>query len=167
MIDLDFVQKLIRTVDESSIDTVEIERGGTRIRLSKTPEASAAGTAAPAPQSAAPGNSPAPSPAPAPTREESAGEAEAGDAPRESPDENLVEVTSPMVGTFYRAPSPGADPFTEVGATVEEGDTLCIIEAMKLMNELESEMAGTVREVCVENGEPVEYGQVLFRVEPA
>ena len=167
MIDLDFVQKLIRTVDQSSIDTVEIERGGTRIRLSKTPEASRAATAAPTPQVAAPVTVPGNPPAPAPARGESVGEAEAGDTAEATPDDGLVEVTSPMVGTFYRAPSPGADPFTEVGARVGEGDTLCIIEAMKLMNELESEVSGTVREVCVENGEPVEYGQVLFRVEPS
>jgi acetyl-CoA carboxylase biotin carboxyl carrier protein len=80
---------------------------------------------------------------------------------------NLVEVTSPMVGTFYRSPSPDSPPFVEVGSKVTTGDTLCIIEAMKLMNELEAELDGTIREVLVQNGEPVEYGQVLFRVEPA
>jgi acetyl-CoA carboxylase biotin carboxyl carrier protein len=70
------------------------------------------------------------------------------------------------VGTFYRSPSPGADSFTEVGHRISEGDVLCIIEAMKLMNELESEVSGTVKEICVGNGEPVEYGQVLFRIDP-
>ena len=72
-----------------------------------------------------------------------------------------------MVGTFYRAPAPDADPYVEVGRQVSEGDVLCIIEAMKLMNELECEHSGRVAEICVENGEPVEYGQVLFRLEPA
>jgi acetyl-CoA carboxylase biotin carboxyl carrier protein len=72
-----------------------------------------------------------------------------------------------MVGTFYRAPAPDAPPYVEVGTRVKKGDTLCIIEAMKLMNEMESEVAGTVVEVLVDNAEPVEYGQVLFRVEPA
>ncbi len=166
MIDLDFVQKLIRTVDESSIDTVEIERGGTRIRLSKTPEASSAPVAVP--QAAAPMSGPGnPPSASHQIAAEDAGLAAEGAQASEETSADLLEVTSPMVGTFYRAPSPGADAFTEVGARVSEGDTLCIIEAMKLMNELESEVAGTVREICVENGEPVEYGQVLFRVEPS
>ncbi|MDP9349640.1 MAG: acetyl-CoA carboxylase biotin carboxyl carrier protein, partial [Gemmatimonadota bacterium] len=79
---------------------------------------------------------------------------------------NLVEIKSPMVGTFYRSPSPEAPPYVEVGTPVTRGQTLCILEAMKLMNELESEASGTIREICVENGEPVEYGQVLFRIEP-
>jgi acetyl-CoA carboxylase biotin carboxyl carrier protein len=79
---------------------------------------------------------------------------------------NLVEVKSPMVGTFYRAPSPEAPSYAEVGSKVTKGQTLCILEAMKLMNELESEVQGIVREVCVGNAEPVEYGQVLFRIEP-
>jgi acetyl-CoA carboxylase biotin carboxyl carrier protein len=78
----------------------------------------------------------------------------------------LIDVASPMVGTFYRAPAPDAPPYVEVGSRVAKGDTLCIIEAMKLMNELESEVAGRVAEICVENAQPVEYGQVLFRVEP-
>jgi acetyl-CoA carboxylase biotin carboxyl carrier protein len=78
-----------------------------------------------------------------------------------------VEIRSPMVGTFYRSPSPDAPPYAEVGARVSKGQTLCILEAMKLMNELESEVAGVVREILIENAEPVEYGQVLFRIEPA
>jgi acetyl-CoA carboxylase biotin carboxyl carrier protein len=76
------------------------------------------------------------------------------------------EVTSPMVGTFYRAPAPDADPYVEVGDHVRVGQTLCILEAMKLMNELEAEVSGTVMEIVVENAEPVEYGQVLFRIRP-
>ncbi|RMH23347.1 MAG: acetyl-CoA carboxylase biotin carboxyl carrier protein, partial [Gemmatimonadetes bacterium] len=80
---------------------------------------------------------------------------------------NLIDITSPMVGTFYRAPAPDAPPYVEVGSTVKPGDTLCILEAMKLMNELECEVSGTIAEICVENAAPVEYGQVLFRVSPA
>ena len=93
----------------------------------------------------------------------------ADDAPIEAAPavEDLKEIVSPMVGTFYRSPAPDAPPYVEVGDTVSSGQTLCILEAMKLMNELESEFSGTVREVCVENGEPVEYGQVLFRVAPS
>ncbi|RIH90193.1 Biotin carboxyl carrier protein of acetyl-CoA carboxylase [Calidithermus terrae] len=78
-----------------------------------------------------------------------------------------MEVKAPIVGTFYRAPSPDAEPFVKEGDTVKKGQVLCIIEAMKLMNEIESEVAGVVRKVLVNNGEPVEYGQVLFIIEPA
>jgi acetyl-CoA carboxylase biotin carboxyl carrier protein len=170
MIDLEFLRGLIGAVDESGIDSLEISRGGTRIRISKTPppapvHAAAPAAAAPAhlqmppahhlgvPQAAAPaaaGAAAAPAPAAA---------APAGPA--------LVEITSPMVGTFYRSPAPEAPSYVEVGSRVAKGQTLCILEAMKLMNELESDVAGVVREICVDNGEPVEYGQVLFRIEPA
>ncbi len=163
MIDLEFVQELIRTVDGSGIDHVEIERGGTRIRVCKTPPANSGQVPASAhspesvslPASTPPAN-PGDSAGLVPTTEE--------DAPAAT--DHLVEITSPMVGTFYRAPSPSADAFVEVGQRVSTGDVLCIIEAMKLMNELESDRDGVLREVCVEDGEPVEYGQVLFRVEP-
>jgi acetyl-CoA carboxylase biotin carboxyl carrier protein len=83
-----------------------------------------------------------------------------------APGHNYIDVKSPMVGTFYRAPAPEAPPYVEMGSPVSKGQTLCILEAMKLMNELESEVDGTVREVLVENADPVEYGQVLFRIEP-
>jgi acetyl-CoA carboxylase biotin carboxyl carrier protein len=163
MIDLEFLRGLISAVDESGIDSLEIARGGTRIRIAKTPppaptaaahvahaapylELSAAPRAAAA---SAPAEAAAPAAAPAPS----------GPA--------LVEIKSPMVGTFYRSPAPEAPAYVEVGSRVVRGQTLCILEAMKLMNELQSDVAGTVREICVENGEPVEYGQVLFRIEPA
>ncbi len=80
---------------------------------------------------------------------------------------NLIEIKAPMVGTFYRAPAPDAAPFVEVGDSIKNGDTLCIIEAMKLMNEIKSDVKGKIKEILVENAEPVEYGQVLFLVEPA
>ncbi len=83
---------------------------------------------------------------------------------RTEPDEDLVEVHSPMVGTFYRAPAPDAPPYVEIGDRVDKGQTLCILEAMKLMNELESEVAGVIRQISAQDAEPVEYGQVLFRV---
>jgi acetyl-CoA carboxylase biotin carboxyl carrier protein len=157
MIDLDFLERLIKALDESSVDSLEIERGGTRVHLSKTPLHAAVPMAAPgmmhAPVAAALPEAPA---AAAPA---------GGDAAPSNP--NLLEVTSPMVGTFYRAPAPDAPDYAEVGTRVKNGDTLCIIEAMKLMNELECEIQGTVVEICVENGQPVEYGQVLFRVDPA
>lgn len=163
MIDLDFLRGLIEAVDKSGIDSLELTRAGTRIRVSKTPPPAPV-TGIPATVSATPAPT-APSPAPA-------APAPAAAAPSEAPAEagaksNLIEVTSPMVGTFYRAPSPESPPFVEVGTRVTKGQTLCILEAMKLMNELESEVDGVIREILVENAEPVEYGQVLFRIEPA
>ncbi|HEV2148031.1 MAG TPA: acetyl-CoA carboxylase biotin carboxyl carrier protein [Longimicrobiaceae bacterium] len=165
MIELDFLRGLIEAVDGSGIDSLEISRGGTRIRIAKTPPPApvAAAASAPAPAHAVAeystqSHAPAPSAAPA----ASSGGAAAPDAPQS----NLVEIKSPMVGTFYRAPAPEAPSYVEVGTRVGKGQTLCILEAMKLMNELESDYAGVIREICVENAEPVEYGQVLFRIEP-
>ncbi len=88
-------------------------------------------------------------------------------APAEEEDPNLKKVTSPMVGTFYRAPAPDAKPYVEVGMRVEEETVMCIVEAMKLMNEIKAEMRGIVRRILVENGQPVEYGQPMFLIEPA
>jgi len=156
MIDKELLESLIRMIDESSLDNLEIERGGTRIRLSKSPDGTPL-VAGPAP--AAPAMAPVMAPPAAPAASESVA------AP--APSSKLVDVTSPMVGTFYRAPAPDAQPYVSVGKQVGPGDVLCIIEAMKLMNELECETAGTIAEICIENGEPVEYGQVLFRIDPA
>jgi acetyl-CoA carboxylase biotin carboxyl carrier protein len=165
MIDLEFLERLIRTLDESGIDHVEIERGGTRIRVSKSPSAGAASGAA-APAASTNAASP-PTSAPTAAGNPTAPTAAAGSPPEAQPmASNLAEITSPMVGTFYRAAAPDLPPFTDIGKRISKGDPLCIIEAMKLMNELEAEIQGVVREVCVSNGEPVEYGQVLFRVEP-
>jgi acetyl-CoA carboxylase biotin carboxyl carrier protein len=164
MIDLDFLRGLIEAVDESGIDSLEIARGGTRIRINKTPPPAPVSAAAPA---AAPQVHAAPAPTAAAPPAPSAAPAADGAAAAAPPAGNLVEVKSPMVGTFYRAPAPEAPPYVESGSRVSKGQTLCILEAMKLMNELPAEVAGTIREICVENGEPVEYGQVLFRIEPA
>jgi acetyl-CoA carboxylase biotin carboxyl carrier protein len=164
MIDLEFLERLIQAIDQSSLDSIEIERGGTRVRLAKTPPVAAVqaapAAAMPLPQAAAvptanPGGS---ATAPAESTAEEGAEPEASS--------NLVDVTSPMVGTFYRAPAPDAPPYVEKGQRISKGDTLCIIEAMKLMNELEAEVEGTIAEILVENSQPVEYGQVLFRVDP-
>jgi len=89
-----------------------------------------------------------------------------GPAPVAAPPSHLVEIKSPMVGTFYSAPEPGAEPYVKAGSRVATGQVVCIIEAMKIMNEIESEVAGVVREVLVENAQPVEFGQLLFRVDP-
>ena len=150
MIDLAFVESLIRALDESSLDTLELDRGGTRVRLSKSPPV-------PPPVAPAQGVVSATDPAAPPSQSEDDGEAVSG----------LLEVTSPMVGTFYSASAPDVPPYVEVGQRVGHGTVLCIIEAMKLMNELESEVEGTIAKVMVENAQPVEYGQVLFLIDPS
>ena len=94
-------------------------------------------------------------------------ESEVSEVGDKKDEEKYYEVKSPMVGTFYRAPAPDADPFVEVGDKVKVGQTLCIVEAMKNMNEIESDVEGVVKEICVENAKPVDFGQVLFKIEPA
>jgi acetyl-CoA carboxylase biotin carboxyl carrier protein len=111
--------------------------------------------------SSGPVYAPAPAP-PAPA----AVEPEPREAPRVAATPALKEIKSPMVGTWYKAPEPGADPYVKVGSRVTSGQTVCIIEAMKIMNEIEAEITGVIREVCVEDAQPVEFGQVLFRVDP-
>ena len=163
MIDREFLESLVRLLDESSLDSLEIERGGMRIRLAKSPSGgpvTALGPA-PGPSGAADRSHAAVAPSPPPASSAPAGQAADGAGTR------LAEVVSPMVGTFYRAPSPEADPYVKTGDSVKAGDVLCVIEAMKLMNELECEAPGRIVEVCVGNAEPVDFGQVLFRVEPA
>jgi acetyl-CoA carboxylase biotin carboxyl carrier protein len=178
MTDLEFVRGLIEVVDASGIDSLEITRAGTRVKISKTPPAAAGSYYLGPPAQAAP--HPAASNA-GPAAQAAGGESGQGPAAgggqagaaeasaaasAERAGSGLVEVKSPMVGTFYRAPAPEAPPYVEVGTRVTKGQTLCILEAMKLMNELESEFEGVVRQVLVENAEPVEYGQVLFRIDP-
>jgi acetyl-CoA carboxylase biotin carboxyl carrier protein len=161
MIDMEFLERLIRAIDESTLDSIEIERGGTRLRLAKSPP--------PQPIVTTAGNGGGISAPQAPAEIEIVSGDGGSDVAEAEPEavvrENLVEITSPMVGTFYRAPAPDTPVYTEVGNRISQGDVLCIIEAMKLMNELESEISGVIVEICVENAEPVEYGQVLFRVE--
>jgi acetyl-CoA carboxylase biotin carboxyl carrier protein len=146
------IVNLIRLVEESKINELEIWEGRRKIRISKghTNSGFPAGGAVQIVQPAA-----APNPQPAPP--------DAGHVPQLAP--NLKEIASPMVGTFYRAPAPDADPFVEIGHAVEVGQTVCIVEAMKLMNEIGSDVRGTIRRVLVENGQPVEFGQALFLVE--
>ncbi|WP_419858480.1 acetyl-CoA carboxylase biotin carboxyl carrier protein [Candidatus Palauibacter irciniicola] len=161
--DLDWLKGLIELVEDSGVDGLDIELVGsdtgdpTRVRIRKSPRlAAAAAVPAAVPAAAAGGLEVAPAPAAAP----------ASPPAETAPASGLFEVLSPMVGTFYRAPAAGADPFVSVGDRVEAGQTLCILEAMKLMNELQSDVAGVVQEIAVENAEPVEYGALLFRIEP-
>jgi acetyl-CoA carboxylase biotin carboxyl carrier protein len=149
--DLRKLKKLIDLVQESGIAELEITEGEERVRIARGGAVSVTPLAAAAPAPAAPASgAPASSPAPAP------------DAAAPAPGEEGHTVKSPMVGTFYRAPSPDAKPFISAGDTVKEGQTICVIEAMKLMNEIECDVAGVVKAILVENGQPVEYGQALF-----
>lgn len=157
--DLDVVRELMAALDNSGLDTLELSRGSTRVRLTKTPAGAlipASGPTTYLSPAGAPGAPAQGAPAPGAVPE-----------PKEPEESHLIEVRSPMVGTFYRAPAPEAPPYVEVGANVTVGQTLCILEAMKLMNELEAEVNGVIREILVENAEPVEYDQLLFRIEPA
>jgi acetyl-CoA carboxylase biotin carboxyl carrier protein len=154
MIDLRYIKKLVDMIDASRVDTIEISSDkGMKIRISKTSATRAAVTLAP----------PLAIPAAAPPPGAIAATAAAARVEAVS---TLVEVKSPMVGTFYPSPEPGAKPYVSVGSSVTRGQVLCIIEAMKIMNEIECEVTGIVREVCVTDAHPVEYGQVLFRVDP-
>jgi acetyl-CoA carboxylase biotin carboxyl carrier protein len=152
--DLKEIKRLILLVQKSGIGELEVTEGGRTIRISAAP------VVAPGPayaMAAAP--APVASPAIAPSAAAAASAERAADA-------HLVPVVSPMVGTFYRAPAPDADPYVELNTPVEIGQTVCIIEAMKLMNEIESESRGRIARILVENGQPVEFGQALFLVDP-
>ncbi|MCL4183439.1 MAG: acetyl-CoA carboxylase biotin carboxyl carrier protein [Burkholderiaceae bacterium] len=157
--DLRKLKTLIDLVAESGISELEITEGDGKVRIVKSQPApllvhaplGSLPTVAPAVAAPPPGAAAAPAPA-------------AGAAPAPEPPSGHI-VKSPMVGTFYRSAQPGADPFVSVGSQVKEGDTLCIIEAMKLMNEIEADKGGTIKAVLAENGSPVEFGQPLFVIE--
>ena len=149
--DLRKLKKLIDLVQESGIAELEITEGEEKVRIARGGAISVTPLAAGAsPVVAVPASVPA-----APTVAHTA-----APVPEAAPEGHVVK--SPMVGTFYRAPSPDAKPFVEVGATIKAGETICVLEAMKLMNEIESDASGTVKAILVENGQPVEYGQALF-----
>ncbi len=148
--DLRKLKKLIDLVQESGIGELEITEGEERVRISRAGTAPPLVMATHAPMAMVPAAGTAAAPAAAP---------EAPPAPTGH------TLKSPMVGTFYRSPSPGSPAFVEVGQAVAKGQTLCIIEAMKLLNEIESDAAGTIKAILVENGQPVEYGQPLFVIE--
>ena len=151
--DLRKLKKLIDLVEESGIAELEITEGEEKVRISRsTSSMQSQVTSTPPPQQAAP----------AAVSQSSTGTAAAA-AAEVLPEGHVVK--SPMVGTFYRSSTPGSNPFVEVGQTVKEGETLCIIEAMKLLNEIESDKSGVVKAVLVENGQPVEYGEPLFVIE--
>lgn len=154
--DIRSIRKLIEIVEQSNIAEIEIKEGDHNIRVTRNQEP--VYVQAPVAQAAAPVTAPVTAPAAAPAAAAAAESSEPAEI-------SGHKITSPMVGTFYSAPSPDAAPFVKVGDKVAEGDTLCIIEAMKIMNPIESDKAGTVKQILGENGEPVEFGQTLFVIE--
>lgn len=146
--DIRKIKKLIDLIEESDIAEIEISEGEESVRISRYSAAAPMQYAAPAPVAAAPAPAAA-APAAAPVEEKISGHA----------------VKSPMVGTFYRSASPGSAAFVEVGQSVSVGQTLCIIEAMKILNQIEADKSGKIKQILVENGHPVEYGQPLFIIE--
>jgi acetyl-CoA carboxylase biotin carboxyl carrier protein len=154
--DLNLIKKLVKIVDSSSITDLEIEEEGLKIKVAKKIRNS---NNIVQPQTVAHSETVAPNPKPA---VESVAVEKA-----EELNENLYEIKSPIVGTFYRAPAPDADSYVQVGDSVSVGSVLCIVEAMKLMNEIESDASGKIVKILVENGKPVEYNQPLFLIDPS
>jgi acetyl-CoA carboxylase biotin carboxyl carrier protein len=153
------VKKLVQLVEKSDVTHIEWEKGPEKVVIKRGNAVAAAPVLAAPVVHAAPVSAPVPAPAAAAAPAAAKADAKAADKPG-------VVVNSPFVGTFYRAPSPESPPFVDVGAKVKKGQTLCIVEAMKLMNEIESETDGTVAEILVQNASPVEFGEPLFRIVP-
>jgi len=150
---IEFIRKLVEIVEQSNIGEIEISRFGTRIRISKNGSRVVQSTPVQVVEKEAP----------PPVKET---ESKVEEKKEEKRPSNLVSIKAPLVGTFYRAPAPDAPPFVEVGDIVKPGQIVCIIEAMKVMNEIKSEVSGRIVEILVKNEEPVEYGQELFLIEP-
>lgn len=167
--DLNYLKKLIKIVDESGVDEVEIEEEGSKIRIKKSSAnkeniQTVFQYPTPIPQNIPPQVqypvAPQQQPQTAqPTEEQKVTE-------EKKPEKKYHEIKSPIVGTFYRAPSPDSEPYVKVGDVVSVGQVLCIVEAMKLMNEIESDVNGRIVQILVENAQPVEYGQTMFLIEP-
>ena len=158
MFKFDEICELIQLIGSSGVASVEVEHAGSRVRIEgKSQAVVTTVAAAPSPGAVAAPAEAVPAPA--------AADGSAA-APVAVEDENLQAITSPIVGTFYRAPNPDAEPYAKVGDYVEKGQTLCIVEAMKLMNEIECDVSGTIVKVLPENAQPVEYGEQLFMVRP-
>ena len=147
-----WIRELLQIMKEEDLAEIEVRRWFTTVRL-RRPGAETVAVSAPASASAAA------------SAKATAGAAAVAPPAEEAPTRNLIPIRSPMVGTFYRSPAPDAEPYIEVNSPVDVGQTVCIVEAMKLMNEIESEVRGRIHQVLVENATPVEYGQVLFLVE--
>ena len=156
MIDFKIVEKLLALLDDSQANTIEVKKGwwSTTVKVSKGPMGGASG---PVTYQVAAESNPASPASPA---------AASGDESVEAPAHDHIGIKSPMVGTFYGRPEPGVEPYVRTGSRITPGKTLCIIEAMKIMNPVDSEVSGVIVEVLVEDAQPVEFGQVLFRVDP-
>ena len=162
-VNMDELRELIVLMRDNGLAELELEREEFRVRLRRDSAGGSSHVAAPPPAAPVHVPAPAPAPAPAPT---SAAHPGAQAATAASQDQDLHIIPSPIVGTFYRSPSPSADPFVKIGTNVEHDSVVCIIEAMKLMNEIQAEASGEVVKIYVENGQPVEYGQPLFGIKP-
>ena len=150
--DLAYLKKLVKIVEQSRVDEIEVEEEGLRVRVARNSHTNS---------SIAHTTTPPPAPSPP-----NAADTAVTPAAPVVPEVKYHEVKSPIVGTFYRAPAPDADEYVQVGQTVQPKTVLCIIEAMKLMNEIECDVAGRIVKILVENGQPVEYNQILFLIEP-
>jgi len=153
--ELDYIEKLVKLVSDNGLTELSLEEDDKAIIIRKEKEIITTATSVATQHVAA-----------VPVSAASSAAEKPAEAVAKKEESNLLKITSPMVGTFYRAASPGAAPFADVGENVSSGQVVCIIEAMKLMNEIESEVAGKIVEVCVQDGQPVEYGQVLMLVQP-
>ena len=151
------IQELVRIVENSSIDELEVTKWGRKIRIRKHKVAAVTGSSVEyiTPSSAVHSSAPA-APAPQPETEVTP-----------APSDNYVEIKAPMVGTFYRAPSPDSDPYVKEGDIISKGQVLCLIEAMKLMNEIEAEISGRIVKILIDNAQPIEYNQPLFLIDPS
>lgn len=149
--EIEYIEKLVKLLSENELTEISLEEGDKAILIRKEKEVITTAATVPVHVAAASQTQPA---------------VKVVEAVVEKDESKLLKVVSPMVGTFYKAASPGSAPFTEVGKSVSAGQVVCILEAMKLMNEIESEVSGKVVEICVQDGQPVEYGQVLMLLEP-
>lgn len=159
IMDIKFVQQIVTMVEKSNVHEIELESKGVKIRVTKN----STGQSQPSYPFMMPGAMYAP---PVLAQPSATQQPESLPSVVQASDKKYKEIKSPIVGTFYRSPSPDAEPYAEVGTQIKPGSVLCIVEAMKLMNEIEADFSGTIAKVCVENGKPVEYNQVLFLVEP-
>jgi acetyl-CoA carboxylase biotin carboxyl carrier protein len=159
---LEEIQKIIKMLDEYNLDELTLEEGELKLTLKRNKESTgpALQTYMQAPQAA-------PALQPTPPQQPQATQPAGSESAPEEPGKKYKEIRSPMVGTFYRAPSPEATPYIQTGDKVSKGKVICIIEAMKLMNEIESDIEGTIIDILVDNSQPVEYDQVLFLVDPS
>jgi acetyl-CoA carboxylase biotin carboxyl carrier protein len=148
------IKRLIKLLEESQIEELEVSRWGRKVRISKKATGGVRTSEQPAAATPAASETSPPAETTVPVAEE-------------APADGLIPITSPMVGTFYRSSSPNVEPFVKVGQAIEKGQVVCIVEAMKLMNEIESDVSGRITKILLENAQPVEFGQELFLVEPA